>query len=200
METEAPDAPRYRHDMTMFLTAHRALRRDLARMTRLAEAGRTGRLGWKTLKLFLDKIPGGKRAALFPLLDKKVSDSERAVLGHFDDGWERVSAKASAVDAALESGDGLAKAVRDLSDEAARTLDREEEHFLTLADRHLDEDEFLEVAGVYRGFIGPDIPVYLPWMLDGLDPEEAEAILGRVSEEARRSYEAEWRAAYERGK
>ena len=75
-------------------------------------------------------------------------------------------------------------------------LKHEETEGLPLIDDILNEEQWSHLGRRQAEKIGAEVPRYLPWLLDELDPQRAAAILARMPEQIRTAYHGEWRAAY----
>jgi hypothetical protein len=184
----------YKLDMTTMFAYHDALRRDLehvARMTARSE-------GWDRFQRFLHVHHVAEDEALWPVM-------RQALMGHTDemallDAMEAEHAELGplleTIDDALDRGDSAPEARRDLTVRLREHLTHEEEAALPVIDRTLDEEQWMQFGEASAGKVRPDMPTFLPWLLDGADAERTEAILDHLPEPARQAYRNEWLAAH----
>jgi Hemerythrin HHE cation binding domain len=106
----------------------------------------------------------------------------------------------SAIDAALadrEHGPQRLGGLVDALDTGLRGhLRHEETEGLPLMDDILNEEQWSQLGRRQAAMIGTDVPRYLPWLLDELDPQRAATILAGMPEQFRTAYQDEWKAAY----
>ena len=76
-----------------------------------------------------------------------------------------------AIDDALDRGESAPGARADLAARLEQHLAHEEEAGLPLIDRTLGTEQWIEFGEVAAARIGPDMPHFLPWLLDGADAE-----------------------------
>jgi hypothetical protein len=101
-----------------------------------------------------------------------------------------------AVDAALTRGESATQARADLEARLQAHLTHEEDAALPLIDRALTEEQWMAVGQGSTERVGPDMPRFLPWVLDGADEDTSARVLGRIPEPVQQAYRNEWRPAY----
>jgi len=67
---------------------------------------------------------------------------------------------------------------------------------LPLIDRTLTEEQWMAFGQGATERVGPDMPRFLPWLLDGADADTTARVLGRIPEPVQQTYRNEWRPAY----
>jgi iron-sulfur cluster repair protein YtfE (RIC family) len=184
----------YKLDMTTMFAYHDALRRDLehvARMTARSE-------GWDLFKRFLHVHHVAEDEALWPVM-------RQALIGHTDDVALLDAMEAEhaglgplleTIDEALDRGDSAPQARADLAARLREHLSHEEDAALPVIDRTLDEEQWMQFGEASAQKVGPDMPTFLPWLLDGADDESAKAMLDHLPEPAQQTYRNDWQPAY----
>jgi len=184
----------YKLDMTTMLAYHDALRRDLehvARMTARSE-------GWDRFQRFLHVHHVAEDEALWPVMRQALMghSDEMALLDAMEAEHAELGPLLETIDDALDRGDSAPVARRDLAVRLRAHLTHEEEAALPVIDRTLDEEQWMQFGEASAGKVGPDMPTFLPWLLDGADAERTEAILDHLPEPARQAYRNEWLPAH----
>ena len=67
---------------------------------------------------------------------------------------------------------------------------------MPVIDRTLNEEQWMQFGEAAAARIGPDMPHFLPWLLDGADAERTKEILGCLPEPVQQTYRNEWQPAY----
>jgi Hemerythrin HHE cation binding domain len=101
-----------------------------------------------------------------------------------------------AIDDALDHGESAPQARTDLAARLQDHLTHEEEAALPVIDRTLDEEQWMQFGEASAEKVGPDMPTFLPWLLDGADYERTKAILGHLPEPAQQTYRHDWQPIY----
>jgi Hemerythrin HHE cation binding domain len=181
-------------DMTMMYAVHDACRRDLALVARMTARSE----GWDAFGTFLRAHHEAEDDALWPVVRKALDGrtDDLALLDEMEAEHAVLEPLLADIDGALARGESAPAARSELSARLRDHLTHEEEAALPVIDRTLDTEHWLQFGDAAAARVGSDMPVFLPWMLDGADPERAEAILGVLPEPARRSYVNEWQPAY----
>jgi hypothetical protein len=101
-----------------------------------------------------------------------------------------------AIDDALDRGESAPDARADLAVRLGEHLTHEEQAALPVIDRTLDLERWMQFGEASAARIGPDMPTFLPWLLDGADAERTKAVLAGLPPSAQQDYRNEWRPAY----
>lgn len=197
-------------DMTMMLTVHDALRRELDRLTGIAEGvGEDPRrvlrsaLGWKLFKTYLGIHHAAEDEAVWGLMHGRLADSpDRAVLAAMEAEHAAVDPLLAAVDAAAAAGQGGADRLGGLVGELAAVLGdhlrHEEDEGLPLIDATLSREEWANFSALQLRRVGVGLGTYMPWLLDDASEEWVETVLSRLPGYGRTAYEGMWKSAYRR--
>ena len=198
--------PRGTVDFTLMYAAHDAFRRDLRRLTAMAEAGRTAepavRTGLATFKNQLHIHHTAEDTSLWPPLRQKVTrPSDVAVLDAMEAEHARLDPLLDEVDASLAATGvaGLAANVSALAVALAAHMEHEEDQALPLVEAHLGQEgwaAFRKAVGKSQGLRGG--AEFFPWMLDGAPAETSKRVLSMLPAPARLLYRAVWRPGYAR--
>jgi hemerythrin-like domain-containing protein len=199
-------------DMTMMLTVHDAFRRELDRLTRIAEGAADdprevlrSALGWKLFKTYLGIHHAAEDEAVWGLMDARLADSpDRAVLAAMEAEHAALDPLLAAVDAAAvgRAGEGGADRLGGLVGELAAVLRdhlrHEEDEGLALIDATLSREEWANFSAVQLRKVGVGLGTYMPWLLDDASQEWVETVLSRLPGYGRTAYEGMWKSAYGR--
>jgi Hemerythrin HHE cation binding domain len=181
-------------DMTTMFAYHDALRRDLERVTWMTARS----AGWNLFKRFLHVHHAAEDEALWPVM-------RQALIGHTDDValLDEMEAEHAAlgplldaIDEALDRGDSAPGARVDLAARLREHLTHEEDAALPVVDRTLDEEQWMRFGEASAQKVGPDMPTFLPWLLDGADDDRAKAMLNHLPEPAQQSFLNDWKPTY----
>jgi hemerythrin-like domain-containing protein len=204
-------------DLTIMLAAHRALRRDLERLTRAADfadlpdpGGRASiRAGWETFKRQLHLHHTAEDTVVWPALRQRLEHSADAqsVLDAMEAEHQQIDPLLAAVDAAFaRTGEGRrsdARAISDATDALATSLAahlaHEERDGLPLIGVALTAAEWRRAGFriARRNGLSAGSEMFA-WLADGADPGEAAAVIGTLPPPARLAYRAVWRPRYAR--
>ncbi|HEY3503783.1 MAG TPA: hemerythrin domain-containing protein [Actinocatenispora sp.] len=195
-----------RLDLTVYLAAHRALRRDAELVTAIAATGdddawrilRTA-VGWEQFTTAAELHWRAGDEVLWPAL--RVSAAGRpddlALLAAMEAEHGLVSQRVAAVEDALFDREYGIRSAGVLVDRLAEALSahlrREEDEALPLVRELVTEPQW---ALFCRRLMGPDTGRMLPWLLDGADHDEAAALLATLPDQTRAAYAADWLPAY----
>lgn len=185
--------PSYKLDMTMMFAYHDALRRDLGEVAQM-----TGRSeGWDLFARFLQVHHTAEDEALWPVLRQALAGpDDLALLDGMEAEHAALGPLLEAIDDALDGGESAPAARGDLAARLREHLLHEEEAALPVIDRTLSEEQWMQFGEASAEKVGPDMPTFLPWLLDGADCERTRAILGHLPEPAQRTYRDEWQPTY----
>jgi len=184
----------YKLDMTTMFAYHDALRRDLGPVALM-----TGRSeGWDLFKKFLHVHHVAEDEALWPVMRQALigRTDDVALLDDMEAEHAGLEPLLDAIDDALDRGESAPQARTDLAARLQDHLTHEEEAALPVIDRTLYEEQWMQFGEASAAKVGPDMPTFLPWLLDGADDERTEAILGHLPEPAQRTYRDDWRPTY----
>jgi hypothetical protein len=198
----------YRLDMSVMLTFHAALRRDLEQVARVG--GRrdpsTGKqlraaLGWGQFKKFLVIHHQAEDDFLWPVLLAKVTErpDEVALLDALEAEHAVIDSLLSSVDAAAaepDDGGRLGDVVNDLVAKLVGHLDHEESEGLALIDASLDPDEWQRFGRLHGQRLLGDAPIYVPWLLEGADQEAVDGFLAKIPPPLATAYRDQWAPTY----
>lgn len=198
-----------RLDMSMMYVMHDALRRELERIARATARTdddprhilRTA-VGWEMFKTYLHAHHTAEDETLWPVMSEILPGrpSDLALLEALEAEHATIDPLLDGIDAALadrEQGPRRLGELVDALDTGLRHhLRHEETDGLPLMDDILDPEQWSRLGRRQAEKIGGEVPRYLPWLLDELEPRRAAAIMARMPEQIRTAYHDEWRAAY----
>ena len=183
----------YKLDMTMMLTFHEALRRDLDRIAQMTERSE----GWDRFERFLRMHHEVEDESLWPVLRKEVAaDDDLALLDAMQAEHDELGPLLEAVDHALDRGDDARRARADLAASVRNHLRHEEDECLPLIDRTLDVDQWMEFGQAAIAKFGPDMQTLWPWLLADVDASRADEVLTLLPGPAQETYRNDWQPAY----
>jgi Hemerythrin HHE cation binding domain len=190
----APHTPDYKLEMTTMFAYHDALRRDMEPVARMTARS----AGWEMFKKFLHVHHVAEDEALWPVVRQALIDraDDVGLLDEMEAEHAALGPLLDDIDDALDRGNPAPRATADLIARLREHLGHEEEAALPVVDRTLDEERWMQFGEASAAKIGPDMPTFLPWLLDGADGERIQAILGHLPEPAQQDYRNEWRPAY----
>lgn len=181
-------------DMTMMFAVHDAFRRDLEHVATIA----TRSDGWELFKGFLHAHHVAEDDALWPVLRQELAHRPEhvALLDEMETEHAALGPVIEAIDDALQRGASALPARTELATLLEEHLTHEEERALPVVDAILDLEQWMRFGEASAARIGPDMPVFLPWLLDGADAKRTDAIIGQLPSPARRMYRNQWQPAY----
>ncbi len=190
--------------MTMMYVMHDALRRDLHLIAKAA-ARRTPLLrtaaGWELFKKALLTHHVAEDEALWPPMRAALADrpDDLALLDAMEAEHARIDPLLAAIDDALADEARLDR-VGDLTDvlavELTAHLAHEEKEALALVEATVTEADMAAFGGAHTVRYGADVSRIMPWLLDGVADETAEAIVGGLPEPVRKAYREAWLPAH----
>jgi hemerythrin-like domain-containing protein len=199
----------YRHDMTMMLAIHAALRRELIRLRRIAERpGDDPRhilkaaVGWQLFTSFLHVHHGVEDDLLWPALRLALpADGDGlALLDAMEAEHARIDPLLAAIDQAVATADGgtapLAELIATLTTFLLNHIDHEEHEGLPLIDATVSEPVWAAFSAEHAQRLGPDVSRFFPWTFDGAQPAALAAALAHLPPPVQQAYQAEWEPAY----
>ncbi|MCL2553814.1 MAG: hemerythrin domain-containing protein [Actinomycetia bacterium] len=191
-------------NFTEMYVTHDALRRDLARMAEAAAAGRADAPkvldGWATFKRQLDVHHGVEDAWLWPNLKKHLADrpDDLALLDAMEAEHSVIDPQLAAVDAAVAAGsDEVAARVEELASALDHHLTHEEVAALPLIQSVMTVREW----GGFRLAMGrrqklSGAAEWVPWIIDGMTPDDARRWLQRFPPPLRMMNRLFWEGRY----
>jgi hypothetical protein len=210
-------------DLAIMLAAHRAFRRDLTTLARVAASrsagasGASGALGtsgadparrrsvaagWELFKRQLHLHHTAEDTIIWPALRSRLAHSEHAlsVLGEMEEEHSRIDPLLAAVDAAFQRDqDGLGDVIGELASTLTGHLTHEERDGLPLIGVALTAAEWrstgFKIARRNGLSAGGEM---FAWMLDGAAREDAVATLSSFPPPVRVLYRTVWRPRYEK--
>jgi hypothetical protein len=198
----------YKLDMSVMLAIHRALRRDLDRLGRIAARpdGNPARLlraaaGWEQFKTFLVAHHTAEDQALWPALREAVAaNSDQVALADaLEEEHSVIEPLLAGIDAAAADPDGyhrLGDIIDELIGKLSGHLTHEETDGFALIDAALTPAQWMHFAAVNADLVRPEAPNYMPWLLSEADQETLEAILGNFPPQLLTAFREQWAPAY----
>jgi hypothetical protein len=195
-------------DWSTMLAIHGALRRDLEQVGRIAgqKDGDGTRLraarGWGHFKKFLVAHHQVEDDALWPVLRVHVADfpdrvavvdaleAEHAVIEPLLEAVENVAANSD------EDDHQLGDIVDELLTKLTRHLVHEESEGRELIDATLSAEEWQDFARSHGQRLLGDASTYVPWLLEGANPETVEGFLANIPPPLAASYRDQWAPSY----
>ncbi|HEX5296619.1 MAG TPA: hemerythrin domain-containing protein [Streptosporangiaceae bacterium] len=200
-------------DLAIMLAAHRAFRRDLTTLARVAASTgaslrseparrRSVAAGWELFKRQLHLHHTAEDTIIWPALRSRLAHSEHAlsVLDEMEEEHARIDPLLAAVDAAFQGDqDGLGDVIGELASTLTGHLAHEEQDGLPLIGVALTAAEWrgagFKIARRNGLSAGGEM---FAWMLDGAAREDAAATLGSLPPPVRVLYRTVWQPRYAR--
>jgi len=194
-------------DFTMMYVAHDAFNRDLQRLVDASGSGSglspAAIATWQLFSKQLHTHHGAEDAALWPRLRAAVTDpDEIQVLDDMEAEHGALDPRLERIDVAIAAGDAttLGTELDLLAGGVSAHMIHEEEAALPLLERRTGTEGWesftREVRAQQGGLKGA--AEYLPWVLDGADPETKAKVLGLLPPPARLLYRRSWEKKYRR--
>ncbi len=184
----------FKLDMTMMFAYHDALRRDLKQISQMEARSD----GWELFETLLHVHHTAEDDALWPVV--------RDAVGGRPDDLELLDAMAAehatlgplleTIAAARAAGESAPHARAELATKLREHLTHEENAALPLIDDTLTEEQWMSFGRAATERVAPNMPQYLPWLLDGADEDTTARILRLIPEPVQQTYRAEWQPAY----
>jgi Tfp pilus assembly protein FimV len=186
--------PNHQLDMTMMYAFHDALRRDLKQIAQME----TRSDGWDLFESLLHVHHTTEDDELWPVVREKVAgrSDDLALLGDMADEHAVLGPLLETIDEALGTGESAPEARADLAERLQEHLEHEEQAALPLVDATLSLDEWMRFGQTAAERVGPNMPNYLPWLLDGADDDTTARVLSVMPEPVQETYRKEWQPAY----
>jgi hypothetical protein len=199
----------YKLDMSMMLTMHDALRRELVQVARIAggQDGSPGALlraalGWELFKKFLLVHHQTEDDVLWPALRARLAGQpDRVAMADALEAEHAViEPLLAAIDAAAADPHYGYQRFGGLTDELVTALTahlaHEESAGLPLIDAALTPAEWARFAAVHSDRLRDDAPRYMPWLLNGARPEAMESVIGKFPPPLLAAYRDQWAPQY----
>lgn len=199
----------YKLDMSVMLAIHAALRRDLARVAKIAAAAGDdparmlrALLGWELFKKFLVVHHQAEDDVLWPALREAVAAHPGQVA--LADALEQEHAVIEPLLAAIDTvpvttGHGherFADIVDELVSKLSAHLAHEEADGLALIDASLTPSQWQHFAAVHGQRLTPDAALYMPWLLSDTPPASLEQVLAKFPPKFATAFRQRWAPAY----
>ena len=198
-----------RLDTSVMFAIHRALRRDLEQVARIAvgQDGSAARslaavTGWEQFKKYLIIHHQVEDDALWPALRQAVDGypDQVAVVDALEDEHAVIEPLLEAIDEAVrDPADGyasLGEIVDELVSHLTGHLAHEEGEGLALIDASLSAEAWQRFSQVHGQRLLGDAATYVPWLLEGADLGSAESFLARIPPPLAAAYRQQWAPAY----
>ena len=181
-------------DMTMMYAFHDALRRDLKEIAQMEARSD----GWDLFASLLHVHHTAEDDALWPLVREAVADrpDDLALLSAMVEEHASIGPLLETIDKALGRGESAPEARTELAERLQQHLEHEERAALPLVDATLSWDQWMQFGQAAAERVGPNMPNYLPWLLDGADEDTTARVLGVMPEPVQQTYRKEWQPAY----
>jgi hypothetical protein len=181
-------------DMTTMFAIHDALRRDLTRVGQLQARND----GWTLFRHLLHTHHTIEDDLLWPVVRDEAGGQvdDLALLDRMADEHAAIEPLLATLDRALTQGEPAADAHADLHAHLLDHLEHEEHDALPLVDRTLSPEQWMAFGQASAQRMGPDMPSYLPWLLEGVSEDQATRLLSVIPPPVRQMYADEWRPAF----
>jgi hemerythrin-like domain-containing protein len=170
-------------DFTVMYATHDAFRRDLGRLERAAAAGRADKVlaGWENFKNQLHVHHSVEDATLWPRVERAVADrpGDLALMKEMKAEHALLDAPLNAVDEAIarKSGD-LGEQIKELAAVLVQHMEHEQDSALPLIQEVLTPADWSAFKNAMARRQGPrGAAMYVPWVIDGIGPEDQRKIL-----------------------
>ena len=184
----------FKLDMTMMFAYHDALRRDLKQISQMEARSD----GWELFETLLHVHHTVEDDALWPVVRAAVAErpDDLALLDEMAAEHAALGPLLDAITAALAGGESAPGARAELATKLQEHLAHEEDATLPLIDATLTEQQWMTFGMTATQRVGPNMPQFLPWLLDGADDDTTARVLNLIPEPVRENYRAEWQPAY----
>jgi hypothetical protein len=199
----------YKLDMSLMLAIHHALRRDLARVGKIAavtddDPARLLRaaLGWELFKKFLVVHHQTEDDVLWPVLREAVAANpdQVALADALEQEHAVIEPLLAAIDAAGSDPDRGHERFADIVDELVSKLTahlaHEEADGLALIDASLTPEQWQHFAAVHGQRLTPDAALYMPWLLSDTPPGSLDQVLVKFPPKFATAFREQWAPAY----
>jgi hypothetical protein len=184
----------FKLDMTMMYAFHDALRRDLQHIGKMEARSD----GWDLFETLLHMHHSVEDDALWPVVRDAVGErrDDLTLLDEMEAEHAALGPLLEAVDTALAGGESAPEARVELANKLQEHLTHEEGAALPLIDATLTEEQWMSFGQTAAERVAPNMPQYLPWLLEGADDDTTARVLSVVPEPVRETYRVEWQPSY----
>jgi iron-sulfur cluster repair protein YtfE (RIC family) len=184
----------YKLDMTMMFAIHGALRRDLTQVRDLT--GRTE--GWDLFAKLLHFHHAVEDDALWPVVRQSASSQvdDLALLDAMEHEHSTIDPVLDEIETAFAAGKAAPAECADLAIRLEQHLAHEEAEAIPLIDRKLSQEQWTNFGKTAVERLGPDMPRFLPWLLEGAEPERQAAVFKYIPEPVQQLYRNDWQPAF----
>jgi Tfp pilus assembly protein FimV len=181
-------------DLSGMFAIHNAFRRDLefiAQMDRRTE-------GWDVFERMLRAHHAVEDDLLWPVVRAAVAGQpdDLALLDQMVAEHAELEPLFAVLDEAFDQGTVTPDACSKLDTLVRKHLEHEETDALPLIGRSLTQAQWNDFDRAAAERFGPDMHVYLPWLLDGMDRDAEQRVVDRLPPPLREMYQHEWRPAW----
>ena len=193
-------------DLGVMLAAHRAFRRDVTTLARAASRDTlrdpvrrvTVGTGWEVFRRQLLLHHQAEDAGVWPVLRTRLAGraDDLAVLDEMAAEHSLIDPLVATVDQAL--GDErlpLGDVIGELASTLGGHLDHEERDALPLIGATLTDAEWLGLMASLQP--APELSELVPWLVDGLPPDDAADVLAMFPPALAQRYRGEWKPWYD---
>jgi Hemerythrin HHE cation binding domain len=154
--------------------------------------------GWNLFERLLQAHHVAEDDALWPVLREALvgRTEDLVLLDEMEAEHATLGPLLETIDDALDRGESAPVARTRLATRLRDHLTHEEEAALPVIDRTLTVEQWTHFGEAAAARIGPDMPHFLPWLLDGADAQHTKAVLESLPEPAEQTYRTEWQPAY----
>jgi hypothetical protein len=180
--------------MTMMYAFHDALRRDLKQIAEMEARSD----GWDLFQSLLHVHHNAEDDALWPVVRDAVAGrpDDLELLDEMVEEHAALAPLLETIDEALDRGDSAPHARTELAERLQQHLEHEERAALPLVDETVGLDQWIQFGQAAAERVGPNMPNYLPWLLDGADADTTGRVLGVMPVPVQQTYRNEWQPAY----
>jgi Hemerythrin HHE cation binding domain len=181
-------------DMVMMYAFHDALRRDLKQIAQMEARSD----GWDLFESLLHVHHTAEDDALWPVVREEIAGrpDDVALLGDMVEEHASLGPLLESIDEAFGRGDSAPAERAELAERLQQHLEHEEEAALPLVDATLSLDQWMQFGQAATERVGPNMPNFLPWLLDGADEATTARVLRFIPEPVQQAYRSEWLPAY----
>jgi Tfp pilus assembly protein FimV len=181
-------------DMTMLYAFLDALRRDLKQIAQMEARSD----GWDLFQSLLHVHHTAEDDALWPVVRDAVAGrpDDLELLDEMVEEHAALAPLLETIDQALDRGDSAPQARTELAERLQQHLEHEEQAALPLVDETVSLDQWIQFGQAAAERVGPNMPNYLPWLLDGADADTTGRVLGVMPAPVQQTYRNEWQPAY----
>lgn len=193
-EERTMNSTNYRLDMTMMYAFHDALRRDLKQVAQMEDRSD----GWDLFETLLHIHHTAEDDVLWPMVRSEVAGraDDEALLDEMASEHAELEPLLAAIEDGLARSESAVEARADLAARLDEHLAHEEEATLPMIDANLTEEQWMSFGQAATERIGPNMPQFLPWLLDSADADTTARVLRFIPEPVQQQYRDHWQPAY----